>query len=439
MKYLFTSLIFFIGLHTALAQQELTLHLMKDVFQSTHTNPAFRARTKGSVTMLSSFQANVRNTGFTYDQLITASIQEESGKRFLDYGEMYSNLNLTGNDNMYIGFSFDAFALSFKVGKNRFSLNATEHVLGRIGYGEGLFKLIAEGNTPGETISLSDYNLNATQYHELGLGYNRSFLEDKLVIGTRLKMLYGLANVTTRHFNAQLTTGTEAELYEITTALDFEIQTSGTSMGDDDIINNYLFNTQNNGFAIDLGATYKYDDKLSFSASVLNLGAINWNSDVRTYSSNGEFKFSGLTIDSLFSGDDTNFDQSQMLDSLKDEFDIQKDSLSSYKTSLPMQSYLTAYYNLGIHTTASATIYTSLMEGKPYGAFALGIQQQVGKWLNVTGTYSMQGRSFGNIGVGLGIKSGGFQLYAVTDNALAFVIPTKSKIGNARVGFNIVF
>jgi hypothetical protein len=79
------------------------------------------------------------------------------------------------------------------------------------------------------------------------------------------------------------------------------------------------------------------------------------------------------------------------------------------------------------------------MSGKPYAAMALGIQQQVGRWFNVTGTYSMQGRSFGNIGVGLGIKTGGFQLYMVTDNVFAYMIPTKSKIANARVGFNVIF
>ena len=439
MKYLYTILVFFIGLNAAWAQQELTLHLMKDVFQSTHTNPAFRARTRGSVTILSSVHANLRNTGFTYDQLITASIQEEGGKRILSYEEMYNNLKLNGKDHMYIGLSFDVFALSLKIGKNRFSLNATEHVQGRMGYGKGLFQLMAEGNTPGETISLSDYNVNATQYHELGLGYNRSFLEDKLVVGTRLKLLYGLANITTRHFDAQFTTGTEAELYEIRTLADFEIQTSGTSMGDDDFLNNYLLNTKNNGFGVDLGATYKYDDKLSFSASILNLGAINWKSDVRTYTTQGEFTFSGIETDSLFAGEGFNFDQTELMDSLKNEFDIQEDSTSTYKSSLPVQSYLTAYYNIGPYTTASATVYTAFMSGKSYAAMALGIQQQVGRWFNVTGTYSMQGRSFGNIGVGLGIKSGGFQLYMVTDNALAFMIPTKSKIANARVGFNVVF
>jgi hypothetical protein len=103
MKYLFTIFAFFIGLSAVNAQQELTMHLMKDVFQSTHTNPAFRARTRGSVTMLSSFQSSLRNTGFTYDQLITASIQEEGGERFLNYEEMYNNLKLNGKDHAYMG------------------------------------------------------------------------------------------------------------------------------------------------------------------------------------------------------------------------------------------------------------------------------------------------------------------------------------------------
>ena len=119
MKYIFTILVFFTVFSVARAQQELTSHLMKDVFQSTYTNPAFRAKTRGSITTLSSLQANVRNTGFTYDQLITASIREEGGERLLDYGEMYNNLKLNGKDHAYIGLSFDVFALSLKIGKNK--------------------------------------------------------------------------------------------------------------------------------------------------------------------------------------------------------------------------------------------------------------------------------------------------------------------------------
>ncbi len=439
MKYLFTLITFFIGFSAVNAQQELTLHLMKDVFQSTHTNPAFRARTRGSVTFLSSYHSSLRNTGFTYDQLITRNIKDEGGERTLSYEDMYNNLKLKGKDHMYTGVSFDVFALSLKIGKNRFSLNATEHIQSRVGYGSGLFQLLAEGNIPGETISFNNYNVYATQYHEIGLGFNRSFMEDKLVVGTRLKLLYGLMNVTTKRFDAQFTTGSEAEMYEISTVADVEIQTAGTAMGDDDFVNNYLLNRNNTGFGIDLGATYKFDDKLSFSASILNLGAINWKSDVRTYTTQGEYAFKGIETDNLFSDEGFNFNPEELLDSLKSTFEVEEDTISTYKTSLPVQSYLTAYYSLGTFTTASATLYTGFMGGNSYAAMALGIQQQVGRWFNVTGTYSVQGRSFGNIGVGLGIKTGGFQLYMVTDNALAFMIPTKSKVANVRAGFNIVF
>ncbi len=439
MKYLYIIIFCIISIDPVWAQQELTLHLMKDVYQSNYTNPALRGRTRGNISLLSSVQVNVRNTGFTYDQLITQSIRQEGDKKILSYEDMYANLNLKGKDYLHFETSIDALVVAFKVGKNRFSLNATEHIQGRFGYGNGLFQLLAEGNTPGETITMDGYKLNGTHYREFGIGYNRDFLENKLVVGTRIKLIHGLSNVKTEKLDARFTTGTEDELYEITAAADVMIRTSGTSLGNEDLLNAYLLNTKNAGFGIDLGATYQFDDKLSFAASIINLGMINWKTDVRSYSFKGTFVFSGIENDSLFLGSGFNFEPSELMDSLKNAFEVQEDSISAYRSGLPGQTYLTTYYKVGQYTTASATLYADFIASGFHPAMSLGIQQQVGRWFNVTGTYSLLGRSFNNLGLGFSIKSGGFQLYAATDNVFSVVFPTAIKTANIRTGINIVF
>ena len=184
-----------------------------------------------------------------------------------------------------------------RAGKNRFSANITEHVQGRQRYDGSIFQLAIAGNEPGQTLQFGNFETDAIHYREFGLGFNRSFLpdeneEDKLVVGTRVKYLFGLANVQTQYADVSLTTGTEEELYALTTRANVHVNTSGLGLLEEDQ-EAYIYNTQNTGFGIDLGGTYQLNDRISFAASVINLGAITWKEDARSYTSNGSFTFSG--------------------------------------------------------------------------------------------------------------------------------------------------
>nr|WKN34341.1 DUF5723 family protein [Tunicatimonas sp. TK19036] len=421
------------------AQQELTLHLLNNVYQSSHTNPAFVPRNKVHVSLLSSYHLSLKNSGFTYNQIAANIEEDETGQRVLDLEKLYNNLNLNGNDYIHFSADIDLFALSFKAAKNRFSLNVTEHIQGRQRYDGSIFQIAIEGNEPGQTLEFGKFESDAIHYREIGIGFNRPFLaDDKLVLGTRVKALFGLANVQTKHADVSLFTATEQDLYALTANANILVNTSGTTMLEDDETS-YITNTKNGGFGIDLGGTYQLNDQISFAASVVNLGFINWKEDTKAHSSNGSFTFTGIENEDLLTGGGFDIDVEQLTDSISNIFELEEEA-TAYTTGLPTQVYLTGNYQLATNTTASATLYSDFYQSFRRG-FSLGIRQNVGRWLQAAATYSIQSRSYNNLGLGLAMTTGpkGLQLYFATDNIVALAAVGNAKVVNLRTGFNFVF
>jgi hypothetical protein len=417
------------------AQQDFTTHIMHHAFQAMHTNPATDLRHNVSVTLGSSVQLNFKNTGFTYNQL-AAQIQDgENGERYIDLADLSADLELNGRDYVHTHASLDLFALSFRTGKNRFSLNVTEHLNTRLNYNSSLLDIMVSGNTPGSTLSTEGYRLNGTHYREYGLGYSRKILEDeKLILGGRFKLLQGMANVNSQSTNVSLQTAGEEDMYAITATSDILMRTAGSNLAEN-INGDYLVNFGNTGMGVDLGATYEYSSNWTFSASIINFGYISWREDIVNYRSEGEFIFEGMDNNDLFSGN-FSVDQTQLTDSLTQIFEF-TESEEAYRTALPAQMYLTAFYRITPLTQASVTYHAHMQEGLQ-NSLALGITQRAGKWLQVAATYSMQARAYNNLGMGL-IIGNGFQLHLVSDNILAMMQPGNARAAHVRAGFNFVF
>ena len=66
------------------------------------------------------------------------------------------------------------------------------------------------------------------------------------------------------------------------------VNTSGfdSSAFDNFSVSKYAFKKKNTGMGIDLGGVYKLNKKISFSASVIDLGFIKWKSGINNYVSN---------------------------------------------------------------------------------------------------------------------------------------------------------
>lgn len=459
-----TSILFVLFIQkNSTAQQDLTLYNMRFVPQRMYTNPSFRPTDTTifiGIPILSSLYFNLANTGFTYSD----AIQADGDSMKANIANMISKL---GKQN-YIMASFHTDILSFglPIKQNYLSFNITERVDFRFGYSQDFFNFLWKGNGDpsiiGQTINLAP-SLNAMHYREYGLGLSRP-INDKLTIGVKLKYLYGEEDVNTENTSASITT--DPNDFALTAQSNVNINTAGiigndpsnatsivqkdnngngnnSSMISPTNLNDYLFKKKNNGIAIDLGATYKLNDKLSFAASVNDLGFITWRTATTSYEStypNATFTYNGIDISEFINNKQLQFQTvlNNALDSAKKVFHVDSTG-HKYTTWLTAQTYLSANYKLLEHSTVGGLIYAQIFNGNIDPAFSLSFTQEVGRWFTGSLSYSIYNRSYNNIGAGIAIGGSPVQFYFVSDNILAMFMPQNTKNVMFHFGLNITW
>ena len=195
-------------------------------------------------------------------------------------------------------------------GYNTISINIRENI--GINLPGSLLRLAKEGPA-NKTYDISNFKAHADAYAEIALGHSRS-INDQWRVGGKLKFLLGGANVDAEFKKAQLELAEEGYTAQVDAEVQASIkglqyQTETTMRGPNDnhphtYVNDLdVDNTGLNGFglAVDLGAEFKLNDEWAFSASLLDLGFINWNNNM-VASTNGLRTFN--TDDYIFNTDD---------------------------------------------------------------------------------------------------------------------------------------
>ena len=438
-KLYFLIILFLIQHFTLQAQHELTLFHMNNVFQSTYVNPTSvpeHAVSIGLPGLSSVYAGGVNSSGWVLNDLKTKTSQ---GKDTLTTTNLINKLDKE-NNYTYASASVDLFSLRFKVKNIFISLNATDIFNSRFTYTQDLITIAAKGNAPfiGSTVDLNNVAVNSTHYREYGLGFTRAKDGGKFIYGARVKLLQGFENITTDRSNSSVTINDR--IYEQQYNSDVSVNTSGMfndpSNPKFDVMK-YETNFKNLGWGLDLGATYFITKKLSVTAAINNIGAIYWQKDTKSYSTSGQYQFNGVNLGNLLAHRDS-FSVNVYTDSLKKALAVKETSGQKYTSTLSPQLYLSVGYQLARNTKLAATFYTDFYQGMhPVGSFAL--TQRVGRVLNVLATYTIRKNSYTNVGFGLMIKPGPFQLYLVGDNIIAALNPYNANNFNLRVGCNLVF
>ena len=402
---------------------------MSRIPQVIYTNPAFipDSRVNVGLPVLSSNYFSLGNSGFTYNSLLDVDkmIQRMGTKNYLT-----SNIRV------------DLLSVGIGVKENYFSLNVTEHVYAKVTYPKGLFQFIWEGNGEellGTRADMDGLGFDFMHHREYALGFARNFSE-KLTLGGRAKYLSGFQNIWTKTSKLGLTT--DSTTYDITLDGAMEVNTSGINgiVGGEFDVATGLISAGNHGFAIDLGGSYKHNEKITFSSAILNLGFISWKNDVKNYKKdNFKFTFSGVDLNNFFSDDTAGEGSSQaIMDSLEAAFKVNESS-DAYQAWLNAKVLLGATYKLTKNHTAGALIYTEFAKGNIRPALTLSMNTKVQRWLSASLSYSVYNRSWANVGLGISLNAGPVQLYVVTDNILAPIVPQVVKNAHLRFGITTTF
>lgn len=443
-----------IGSAQSMAQQNVTLYNMRSLPQRIYANPALRPDAKMfiNVPLLSSHYINAGNSTLHLNKIVDA-LEPDGDSNILHINRLADLFN----DRNLITFSYDVdvYHAGFMIGDNFFSLNGTLKNSVKFDYPGDFFRLIFQGNG-GPNLD-KDFDLvfgaEVNQYFEMGFGWSRDFMDDRLRLGARVKFLNGINNFNTG--NSSLTFNTASDDFTLTLKPDLELRMASSLMdisGEGFFADNAdepevgigsAFGFSNFGMGLDLGATYEYSEKIHLSAAINNLGAIKWKTNtfvVRTGNPNKAVTFTGIDLNNLLDSAGGEFDQilSQLGDSLSDQ--IRFDTLNeSYSSPLNPEFYIGANYHLTKNHNAAILFYGNFFNRKFYPAATLSWNSRITRILSVSVSYSYLNRSFSNAGAGLSLNLGPTQWYFVSDNLFGALRPAAQQNVNLRFGMNLTF
>ena len=434
-----------ISLETSTAQQNLTLFLMHDVPQANFVNPAVSYKCKWIVGFpaLASVHANYNNSAFSLNE----ALQYDSGtdSTYFNFDEVIGGLNNT--EIVASTVHYTPLYGGFWLKDNWITLSVSEKVTTFNTVPKEAAELAWYGNTPfvGRTASLNGIRFNGYHYREYSLGLARD-VSERLTLGVHAKMLFGKGSAYTPKTNGSLRTnpnnfGLLADLTtDVHTSFPIQIETDeegyvdNIELQDDVDWMDYMMNRKNLGVAFDLGFIYRFDEKTTFSGSILNLGMIGWKTNLNTFSSDGTFALRGVDFEDDLNGGDY---KQELLDSLKRQFYPVPDA-NSFTTRLTPEMYLGATHNLNNHLNAGAIFYSRILRNKLMPAFTLSANTYDYKVLNASLSYTAINGDYFNIGAGLGVKMGAFHLHAAADNLFGFLKVENQRNLNLRFGLSIV-
>ncbi|NBV57790.1 MAG: hypothetical protein EBR72_08375 [Bacteroidetes bacterium] len=202
-----------------------------------------------------------------------------------------------------------------------------------------------------------------------------------------------------------------------------------------------LGNQQNSGFGIDVGANLKLNKKLSLSASIIDLGVVQWKDNLKsTFTKNpGVYhEYKGMDIQD-FLVDSTN--QKKGFETFKDTLMeiIALDTSSEYfSTGLMGEFYVGGNLHITKNHNIGALMYGSFYKKEFYPALTLSWNSQIGRILAFSASYTMYRESYVNLGFGAALKLGPEQFYITTDNAIGSVTDNTRNLG-IHFGWNHIF
>ena len=440
---IYNTFFFVLAFNICFAQNNLSLHFMQDIWQSNQTNPAILTNQKFTVA-LPSIGFNLNHTGASFNDLI---ITNSEGVKVLNAAPILSQLK---TDNFIgTGLSVQTLGFAVRLGDFQIGLQHGTKVHSFLDYPSTLAKLIWEGNAQyiGETV-LFGPDFSFFSYSELAL--SGAYQLGNLSIGGRIKYLNGLGDIST--VRNEISVYTEPEAFDLTFQTDLLINSSSfldiqglTDLTVDfsDISFGKLF-TKNTGLAFDLGAQLQVNDQLILSASVTDVGKINWKENVKNYQSEGSFTYEGLDITQIIRADSVSFEGT--LDTLDQLLDFTETN-ESYSTSLPTRFYLSGLYQLNDRWQLGAMVFGERVPTASSGninekinpAFALSGRAIINEYVSVGAVYSYRNNDFTNLGLNLRVAYGPVQFYALTDNIAGAFLPLNNRKTSGRLGLNLVF
>lgn len=450
-----------------LKAQDNTLYNMQNLPQSMQLNPAFQHKCKFFIELpaISSLYFN-----YSMPFALNDVIAEEAN----DNGRINFNLDKfesTLDDVSYFttDVSYNILAFGFKAQNGwYFGANISNKTYTRFALPKDAFAIRHgtwdwDTNTPVDR-SFSDLGVDATNFLEIGASVSKE-INKTWTVGGRLKYLKGLGDFSTAQSEIFVQTdpvtfdlSIDNSTMEINSSFPVEIIDENNDnvidtvlMVEEDYVNSYVLNG-NNGIGIDLGVVYRFSDNLTFSASVIDLGFITWASDYSyNFKGTASYSYSGINLEHYLDDAIQNKDIGDMVadqfEAIEDAYDFGYEQ-KKYTTYLKSKVFLGANFKLNDYFNFGAVSRTDFYKGEIQPSLTLSANTNFFKAWTASVSYSMINGTYNNLGFGLGMKYGPWQLYFITDKlpvtyakdtSTSVWVPYYSRNMNFRFGLGLIF
>ena len=345
------------------AQTAKSAYFLDGTFYNYQLNPAMKAErgffslAVGNLSIATNSNVGLSHFLYPQDDHLTTFMSGTVGKdEFL--GQLPQQIRL--------GMNFDEtlMALGFRMLGGYTTLSLSVHANTSLALPKGFFEFAKKG-LQDQYFNFSGININTMSYAAATLGYSRELFKG-LRLGVNLKYLMGLAyaDVTFDKFNI--------ELSEERWMIEGHVQAQAALF--------YEANPSNftpvsslaptaSGFAVDLGVVYdmkEFVPGLTVSASVVNLGAINWQY-MMALENNGEpIKWEGLkdaTIEDM--GTALGEELEKMGNKAEKMMEFKVSDIQTQATKLDATMYLGAEYNMPFYKPLSV----AMLYGKRFATY----------------------------------------------------------------------
>ena len=334
-------------------------------------------------------------------------------------------------ERIRLGTNFDATLLGFGFrmlgGYTTFSVST--HSNTSMSLPKGFFE-IAKRGIQEQHYSLSAINMNTMNYAAATLGYSREVYKG-LSVGVNLKYLMGLAyaDVTFDKFNVELSderwmiegnAQAQAALFNEMYFENGENTLENLQMGS--------LSPQAKGFAVDLGIVYDMKELvpgLTLSASVIDLGRINWKYMMSIQDNGSSIVWEGIKETDINDfGGALEAEMDKVLDNAENIMKFEVSDIKSDATNLKATMYLGAEYNMPFYKPLSV----ALLYAKKFSPYS-GWDEVRGyvniaplKWFEASAniSYSTFGTSWGWM---LNFHPVGFSFFVGSDHMISKITP----------------
>jgi len=452
---IFSFVVLLLGSQVLFAQPN-TLYFMKGIPQTKDLNPARPGISGGfyfSMPLFSKLDLSVNTNNWSYNDLIHWGTGTRSDFLVIDLDKFRESLD---NKN----FIYESAALTileggYKKGKNFFAVSLTEREFTSVFFSKNLINLIQFGNYPyvGQTYYSGNGGGGAQHYREFAFNYSRD-IDKKLTVGGAAKILFGMAAVHTNRMNLKITSPDNGESLDVAATgrvnISAPVRFTYSAFGEITAVNSlpnysakdYLTNFRNPGIAVDLGFAYRISKKTELSASIIDLGMIGWKSNVTKFTEQGQYLYRGINLNDSRENPPVIPQFTAVIDSLSDVISRgfrPAHSEANFATLLPAKIYFGIDHQLNDIVNVSGLTRIRITNSRIHTSLTGSANALLWERLSLSASYSIMESTYDNLGLGVGIRAGIFQIYTAADNLFSPFYPSKARNMNLRIGINFIF